>query len=205
MKRIFALFLTVLMFLTMLTACGSDDEKKMIGTWTTTLDMTEYLNKTISAADPTMGETIKFSDFSLTMVFDFKEDKTYTVSIDKDAFTPVYEKVMEDFKAGLSSYLAAMLAADETMQGVSIDELLAAVDLDAMAEEALDMDAILESFESSDGAWFIKDGKLYMDSMTDYMAYEFKSDDKFVVSECVGESYEEDGFSFPVPMTFTKK
>ena len=181
----------VLAVLLSLAGCGASDEKKLIGTWNTTMDLTDMTNELLTAASPDMAEYITLSDCSIDLVYTFNEDGTYQMSLVDESLEAWSQNILEGTTEGLQKYLDDM--AQE--EGLTADDLLSAmgVDLDELLEMSMDTEAMQETVRSSEesGTYELKDGQLLTtpDSGTPgTYSYEFISDTEMKMTESQGDS-----------------
>lgn len=190
-KKIAGILLAASMLLTLF-ACGGSgesDQKKLVGTWKATVDMTDLMNDSIQQgmgeSDQIFNEYFRISKFDFVVVFTFRDDGTYSMNADEAYFNNSISTVIDELKVGLSRYLEDMLAS----QGLdmSLDDLLAeqGTSLDALFEESLPssmFDSMANEFKVS-GKWKAEKGKLFTtENTTDdigasstYDLYEFIS------------------------------
>ena len=97
-KSILALLLALVLVLS-LTACGEKLEKKVVGTWSTDLDMTEVFSASFGelGMDPS---SLPSEKISVSLLVTFNEDKTCTLTA---------EVVVESFNAYMVSLTEAMV------------------------------------------------------------------------------------------------
>lgn len=192
-KKIASILLVSSMFL-MLFGCGSSgesDQKKLVGTWKATVDMTELMNDSIQQGmgegDQVFNEYFQISKFDFVVIFTFRDDGTYSITTDEAHFNNSITTVIDELKIGMRRYLEDMLAA----QGLdmSLDDLLAeeGTSLDALFEESLPssmFDSMADEFKVT-GKWKAEKGKLFTTenagedvSDSTYDLYEFISDNE---------------------------
>lgn len=168
----------VFALLVCLAGCGGNDAKAFIGTWQCRINMAEQLNTGL-ATDPEVADYLMTDEFYLNMNIEFREDGTYTLSIDEDSLKETMSGYMEVMKEGLSRYLEDMMK-DQFNIEMTVDEILSATGLsleDLMAEIPIDelMDELLEA-AVQEGKYMVKDGKLFtsvsLDTEVDPRVYE---------------------------------
>ena len=167
---------------------GADDTEKFIGTWNAKIDMTDLFNENFQQGMGESGDDLSgyfnIDKFELTMVFTFKEDGTYSMTVDKAGLNKTVDDLKDDLKDGLTTYFEDMIAENEL--GMSLDEVLGylEISMDELIDASLgsDMiDGLVEAFEAH-GKWKAEKGKLYTsESVNDdidesgYELYEFTS------------------------------
>lgn len=183
MKKLLALLLAMVMVLAMFAGCAASDDKdddkddkktsqkepeenipdqeKLIGTWEGKLDMTEAIMQQVGAG----MEGLEIDDFSVTAVFSFKEDGTYTMQFDEDSVVEAFDGLVED----LGVFMEDMMKEQAEAAGMTLDEMLEAAGMsmedlvDVMVQALEEQDLVDELVEGSktEGKYEAKDGKLY--------------------------------------------
>lgn len=212
MKKYLSVILTVIMVLAMLvTLSGCTNEaKKFVGTWETTLDMADAINEEL-ASDEEVAKYLSVDEFELVMAIKFNDDGTYKMYVDEDSAKDTFDGLRDEWADGIEKMLEDTIA----QQGVNmtVDQLLAASNttIDDMLDQVITDDMINEMLEDveSEGNYVVKDGKLFMSDGLDYdidedqyETYEI-SDDELKLIESVGDD-EDDSYKEFYPMTFTK-
>lgn len=175
MKKVFAVTLCLALILSLLLV-GCSKEPTIVGTWKTTIDMGSMLTEYMAEADEDASKYLNFDGISFDLIFEFKEDNSYSVKVDTSSWEALSKKLFDQLKSGLTDYLQDMLKD----QGMSLDDYLelAGTDMDELIDavlEEMDFDAIGEEM-SSTGFLQLKDGKLYMGEGKDE---EFDADEAF--------------------------
>lgn len=163
MKK-FSKLVAVLMVLTMvfsLCGCGNS-AKKLYGSWGLECDFSDLLAEE-------MGE--EYADFScalpMTILFDFNEDGSFHMSVDKDSFSGSLDKWFAEFISYNVDLLYAEFekqgvdraTADEQVQtqfGSSMEEYMT-----QLIEESVDVDSMADEM-TVDGKFEVKGNKLYI-------------------------------------------
>ena len=84
MKKSISLVVSVLVILTlMLSLTGCDEQKKFVGSWESSVDMTDYINQEMAKEEEELAEYLKIKEFELVLKMTFKDDGTYKASIDE--------------------------------------------------------------------------------------------------------------------------
>lgn len=166
MKKYLSLILCALLISLSLTGCNAS--KKIIGTWTTEIDITEKLNETF-AQDAEMSEYLEIEKFAIVMRVTFNEDGTYNMTVDADTVEKSIQAAKQNLSDGLYKYFEA--AIKEQGISLSVEEFLnyAEVDLDAMTGELFNEDLVKDfsTQMTNQGNYKIDDKKLYMSEGTD--------------------------------------
>ena len=165
MKKALSLLLCAVLVIamcTMFTGCSSNKED-ITGKWVANVDMTEVLNEYILGADETMGEYIKFSDFTLKINLELGKDGIYKMYADEDSAKKAFDVLKVDFKNGMTKYLEAYIAQIDA--SITIQDVLDSMGttMDELVDTALS-DAILDSMVDemySEGQYKAEGGKFY--------------------------------------------
>lgn len=189
--------------------CGNKEKDALVGTWETTLDMTDMINDELKASmgnDQEMMSYFKIDEFGIKAILTFGSDDTYKLSVDEKALEKSLDNVISIFRDGLQNYF------EDAMKGqgidMTVDELLQASGmgtLDSLLEEALDRDDLMSSMGDmeSSGKFEIKNGALYMtdDDGTSTESYKLDGNKLTFTGEDSKDSDLEDFY----PLVFTKK
>lgn len=217
MKKFLSVLLCVIVSIAIpLTFSGCSEQKKFIGLWEGSIDLTDFINQGL-AEDEEMAEYIEIDECIFIVKLTFNEDGTYKMLVEEDAAEKTFDTIRENMKKGIEKYFEDYI---ESMDiNMTVEEVLLASDLslDALVEEAFSdemIDSIISEM-SSEGNYEVKDGKLFtsenLDSKIDenvYENYEITHDELILL-----ESSEEDDFKESTdtleglkvyPMTFKK-
>ena len=223
MKRSISIFLILSMLLGMaltMSGCAGDD-KKILGTWKAEIDYTEALNAGIRSAEG-MKDIAKYfqaDSFILTTTFTFRDDGTYTVSIDDASAENALKTIRSIVYGGFRRYLQYQvdmsglpISVSEYLNllGISMSELVDGALTDEVKKELLD-----EMVNPHTGNYRVADGKIYMTEEVDeelteenYDTYELDGD-TLTLLEC--HCKQEEGFEdiaqsiYPVVLTRTEE
>ena len=169
-NRLVALLLTLLLAFS-ISGCGSEKEddaaKELIGSWSMECDFAEGMNALVGAEYAGME-----TQFLVKMIFEFTQEGTYKMYVDKDSFVKSFDGWLDDYVAysvedmyvefeeeGLSREEADFIIEEE--YGCSISEYL----FDATKVQ-LDLDAMVENMVS-EGIYEVKGEKLHMSDGTE--------------------------------------
>ena len=212
MKKNMSIILSVLLVLAlMLSLTGCGEQKKFVGSWEATIDLTDFINQGI-AEDEEMAEYLEMEEFALVMKVTFKEDGTYKMYVDEKSAEKAFESAKKDFKQGMNEYFEDYI--DSTGLGLTVDEVLesSGVDMDSLVEEAFGEELYnsLVKEMASEGKFEAKDGKLYLSDGLDndidedeYDTYEI-SNNELKLIESFGDDEEDSIERDLYPMTFKK-
>lgn len=210
MKKALSVILCVVLSISMLltmTGCGSE-QSKFVGKWRGEIDMTDYLNDQF-AQDEEMSKYIKLKSFAFDMIFEFKDDGTYSQKVDEDSFDDAMDDLIDDLTVGMEKLFEEQAEA----LGFSVSEILELSGYSTvkeMVEESYSKETLgdLTAGMVNEGKFKVADGKLYLSEGKDYDVdedeyYTYEIDgDKFVIQE-THVSGEED-YEDLLPWTFEK-
>ena len=166
MKRVSKLLAVALALVMALTICGcgsgSDSVKDLVGTWSLEYDMANLL-----AGE--MGD--EFAGFNapleMTICFEFKEDKTFTMYGEPESFKANYGTWLDEFLA----FATEMMYTESSNQGVDKETADAGFEaqygssiedyLRQTFESEVDVDSLLDEM-TTNGKYDTKGDKLYM-------------------------------------------
>lgn len=217
MKKFLSVLLCVIVSIAIpLTFSGCSEQKKFIGLWEGSIDLTDFINQGL-AEDEEMAEYIEIDECIFIVKLTFNEDGTYKMLVEEDAAERTFDTIRENMKKGIEKYFEDYIESMDV--NMTVEEVLLASDLslDALVEQAFSdemIDSIISEM-SSEGNYEVKDGKLFtsenLDSKIDENVYENYeiTHDKLILLE----SSEEDDFKESTdtleglkvyPMTFKK-
>ncbi len=210
MKRLFSAFAVLCILLSMLfviSGCASDTDV-FVGKWEAELDMTDTINEKLTD-DEEMEDYLKVKQFSVSVVFTFKDDGTYTYEADSDKFSEAYSRLISDFREGMNSYLENVI--EENGLDMTPDELLALQDttVDDILEQAFTKELFDEmvSKMSVKGNYRAENGRLYTTTDEDddidrnsYEEYEIVDKNEIKLTKAVGEDSEDTKEMYPVTL-----
>ncbi len=210
-KLVSVVMVCAMLFL--LGGCGASAKDQLLGTWETTVDMTEVMNEQM-ALEEEMAEYFEFSSFAIKMSITFNEDDTYVIAVDKASAENALETMKSDMEVGLTKYFQALLdEADVT--DMTVDDLLSSMNmtmesmLDELFNEAMDEEELfgeLEQegkFKAADGKLYLSDGLEYEVDEKEYENYTLEGDTLTLVS-CVSEEELDEFTQSLYPQTFKK-
>ena len=175
MKKVMSMLMVVVLVLAMMTmfaGCGNDADK-LVGTWTSEVDMTQIINEEL-AADPTLAGFFTINDFRIVMIMTFNEDGTYCSTVDAESVTTAMEGLLDDMETGIVAMLQAEL--DASGLDMSVEDMLAMSGMsmeDLMAEMkiALENEGIVEQVTAEatmEGNYEVKGDKLFLSDGLEY-------------------------------------
>ena len=175
MKRTVSMMLIISLLLSctlILTGCNSD-KKKIIGSWQAEINYAAAVNAGLYAVDDMekMADYIAFDSFMLTTTFTFRDDGTYTITLDSLSVFNAVQTIRNHVAAGMLEYVEDLLK--EQNIPLSVNEYLAFLGLNRITlGETLITDNTLgkmaeELNKGSSGLYRVKDGKIYMTASTE--------------------------------------
>lgn len=165
MKKLTALLLALALALG-LTACGSNESTRLVGTWQCTVDITEQVDAEISSAlDAAYTSEVPMQMFLTTV---FNDDGTFTFSVDTNATVASFTVYIQALKPAIvelsyqeaekqgmtrEEYDEALEASGLTVEGL-VDSILSAFDISALLGD-LDSDIIAGSYKAEKGRLYL--------------------------------------------------
>lgn len=194
--------------LLMCSGCGNKDKDALVGTWESTLDLTDMVNEQMEAGmgnDQELMQYFTIKDFSIKLILTFNEDDTYKLAVDEAAMGQSLDNILADFKEGATRYFEDLIA--QSGQEMTVDEALASMGftMDDFMDELFskeDMMSSLGEMESS-GTFEAKSEMLYMTDEDGTGVEPYKLDGSTLT--LTGEGVDDSDMVGLYPMTFTKK
>lgn len=188
--------------------CGSKDKDALVGSWESSLDLTDMVNDQMEAGmggDQDLMEYFTIKDFSIKLVLTFNEDDTYKLAVDEAAMGQSLDNILAGFKDGATRYFEDLIT--QSGQEMTVDEALANMGLtmDDFMEQLFskeDMMSSLGGMESS-GTFEVKGETLYLTDEDGTGAEPYKLDGATLT--LTGEGVDDGEMVGLYPMTFTKK
>lgn len=217
-KRILSLLLVLVLMLTTV-ACGSK-KPSLVGTWKAEIELKDMINKMMETelGMPVDVETSLIMPITLT----FTEDGKASLTVDNQSI----KDNMVGYLQSLGEILMEVIYQQGEAQGMSREEMDAALELQGLAKETLidsllaeiDVDELFDTSElSKNGVYKVADGKLWIEDTkedfkdTDYATFEL-SGDTLTITALEGDSddtealeeFKEMGFGL-FPLVFTRQ
>ena len=195
-RKLLALLLTLAMLTALLAGCGSDDSKKLIGSWVGTLslaDAGEDLDDDLAE----LQEMMDISKLQVDMSLVLREDGTYSMSITPESAEIAIDVMIVEMKPYLEKMIEDQLAAEGI--NMTLDEFFEAsgYTLDDLIEESLDRDEVINSMtegSAREGQYKASDGKLYFSdsvnqepSKTECESYSFEGETLLLTEDMGGK------------------
>lgn len=190
MKKAVSIILCLVLVLSMLlTMTGCGEQSKFIGKWRGEIDLADMINEQF-AADETMSQYLNIDSFEFSFTFEFKDDGTYSQSLDEDSLEDAMDDFIDDVVDGMEDYMD-----DEAKKlGLTTSDVLSASGYNSvreMVEESYSETSFEEitgelnnegNFKVADGKLYLSDGKDYAIDEEQYYTYEI-TEDKIVLKE----------------------
>ena len=184
MKRILSFSLALLMLALNFAGCTKETDA-LIGTWEGEVNYADYFNQGLTeSAGEELAAYWNVDEFNLTIVMTFREDGTYSMTVDREKLNTSLEELKQVLNTGLQKYMQDLIAASE--MEITVEELMQGLDIsiDDLLDEALGSEVIdaLIAECSFEGNFDAKDGKLYTSAGLEYG-----------IDESIYETYEVSG------------
>ena len=223
-SRILAMAMALVMILCAFTGCGKSsqkqDESLIIGKWQTSVDLAGVMEDALDDSDMTeeaqiFGDT-DLSGITMLLNMEFKEDGTYTVSLDnasgEEAVKQMAQRMIPALKEYLRGVYASSTGADASaVTDEELDLLLPQMGMeswDDMSEMIMGEIDTYEMFSEANaaGKYMLKDGKLYTTDSVDEEATVLSKASDYELSENSLKlmSKGDDVPSFLEELTFTR-
>ena len=186
MKRKFCLVLAAIALFTAIATCAGCSAAKesdaLIGTWAGEVNYANYFNQGLqSIAGEGLAEYWSVENFPITLILTFREDGTYSMTVDREKLNDTIEDLKKKLTRGLRNFMQDLIDASEST--MTVDEFMASMDISAeeMIQEALGPE-IVEALVNEctyEGNYSVEEGKLYTSAALAY-----------AVDESMYETYE---------------
>lgn len=163
MKRTICLVLVTILILSSLAGCAKDSDA-LIGTWEGEVNYAGYFNQGLqSVAGEALAEYWTVENFPITLILTFREDGTYSMTVDRDKLNHTIVDLKKKLTKGLRDFIQDLIDASES--DMSVDDFMSSMDMDmnAMIEEAVGpdiVDALIKDC-TYEGNFTAEGGKLY--------------------------------------------
>ena len=173
MKRKICLVLAAIALFTAIAACAgcSKESDALIGTWAGEVNYANYFNQGLqSIAGEELAEYWSVENFPVTLILTFREDGTYSMTVDREKLNETIENLKKKLARGLRDFIQDLIDASEST--MTVDEFVESMDmsLDSMIQEAVGPDVVeaLVNECTYEGNYSVKDGKLYTSAALAY-------------------------------------
>lgn len=142
---------------------GAEVQESLIGTWTGSIDITDFLNAKMEAAGA--GAYFQFADLALKVTMTFTDDGTCTLAVDEAAIPALTDSIKEQMMGGVEKLLKEQLAANNI--DMTVEEALAqsGMTMEEVVEQAAENAQLTNAFSGieKETRYLAKAGLLYMD------------------------------------------
>lgn len=165
---------------------SKSDEELIIGEWEMRIDYAKFINESLEDEDAPFDASVENAEVKMNWTFD--EDGTCKLEMDQKSFEEFFNSYMDK--------IVDQLTDDPDQKEAFKKEM----------KDGLEAD---DSFETQEGKYSFKDGKLYIESDEDeesIFTYKFVSDDEIKITDI--ESDEEDSefdLSVMLPLILKRK
>lgn len=228
MKKFLALALAIVMLLCFAgcqkdggSSAAASDAEKIVGSWTCTLDFSNYMEEYLGEAD-IEGLDLSGISFCIYMNFDFEADGTCTLYVDEDKTIESITKYIDSLTDPLVEYIYVTYENELGYSRDEIDELIETyygMTVKEMVEEEMansvnpeTLSEPFEDIETSEGYYKLDNGKLYiadteeeLEETEDYVTYSFEGDTLKLDAgsdEDIFEGFE--AYGIELPLVFEK-
>ena len=194
-RKLLALLLTLAMLTALLAGCGSDDSKKLIGSWVKTVSLAEIGDDWDGLEE--MRDMMDLSKITIDVSLVFSDDGTYSMNIIPESAEVAVDVMYEEIKPFVRKQIEEQLA----INGINktVDEYLAweGYTLDEFIALAFDRNELINLIISCSysGRFDASDGKLYLSnsinqepSRAQYSCYVFEGDTLLLTEDMGGKS-----------------
>ena len=219
MSRILTLALALIIVLSILTGCGKKDEELIIGKWETNINFSDLMEEALkedAEAEELLGGA-DFSGITMLMTMEFKEDGTYSLSMDQasgeEAFKQMAERLIPNLKEVMrEEYANATGVGPEAVTDEDLESMLTMMgmsswdDFGDMILGQMDTEELFSEANAS-GNYKLKGGKLYTTDSLDTEVSDQSEVDLYEVTETTLKLHAqdtEDTPSFLKELTLTR-
>lgn len=170
MKKILSLSLALLLLILTFAGCSKETDA-LIGTWEGEVNYANFFNQGLTAsAGEELAAYWNVEEFNLTIVMTFREDGTYSMTVNREKLNASLEQLKQVLNAGLRDYMQDLITASK--MEITVDELIQSMDIsiDDLLNEALSTEVIDAMIAECtfEGNFDAKDGKLYTSAGLEY-------------------------------------
>ena len=140
MKRKICLVLAAIaLFTAIATFPGcSKESDALIGTWAGEVNYANYFNQGLQSIEGEgLAEYWSVENFPITLILTFREDGTYSMTVDRDKLNVTIETLKKKLTRGLRNFIQDLIDASEST--LTVDEFMASMDIsmDELIQEAV--------------------------------------------------------------------
>ena len=156
-----------------LAACGGNDPKEdLVGAWSGQVDMMDQVVEGMNLTAPEIAQELEMEAFNLTLEMEFRDDNTYTMTVDQDKLDESIEELIQKTVDATLDYLEQELK-DQGITNMTVDEALAQSDMDRESFTQLMRDSLSQLSTTvaegiqTEGQYRWEDGQLYTSDSVD--------------------------------------
>ena len=190
MKKVLSIALLILLTATLFVGCGGDASEDIIGTWSSTTDISKSVNGKINATGA-LKEALSVKDFERVTIVTYREDGYYEIKTDMNALANTFTAAKSKMKSNLIKTFASEANVNSALEasGMNIDSFVESIFSEAVMREIAGTPVA--------GKYEVDGDKLYLsatiDSKIDKNSYiEIDcSDDELIYEEYVGDGMDD--------------
>ena len=130
MKRKWMVWPLALGMVLLLAACGGGKQQEsLVGSWTGQVDMMDQVVEGMNLTAPEIAQELEMEAFNLTLEMEFRDDNTYTMTVDQDKLDESIEELIQKTVDATLAHLEQELK-DQGITDITVDEALAQSGMD---------------------------------------------------------------------------
>ena len=173
MKRRWMVWPLALGMVLLLAACGGGKKtESLVGSWTGQVDMMDQVVEGMNLTAPEIAQELEMEAFNLTLEMEFRDDNTYTMTVDQDKLDESIEELIQKTVDATLDYLEQELK-DQGITDMTVDEALAQSGMDRESFTQLMRDSLSQLSTTvaegiqTEGQYRWEDGQLYTSDSVD--------------------------------------
>lgn len=141
MKRKWMVWPLALGMVLLLAACGGGKQQEsLVGSWTGQVDMMDQVVEGMNLTAPEIAQELEMEAFNLTLEMEFRDDNTYTMTVDQDKLDESIEELIQKTVDATLAHLEQELK-DQGITNITVDE--------ALAQSGMDRESFTDLMEQS--------------------------------------------------------
>ena len=143
-----------------------------MGSWTGQVDMMDQVVEGMNLTAPEIAQELEMEAFNLTLEMEFRDDNTYTMTVDQDKLDESIEELIQKTVDATLDYLEQELK-DQGITNMTVDEALAQSGMDRESFTQLMRDSLSQLSTTvaegiqTEGQYRWEDGQLYTSDSVD--------------------------------------
>lgn len=173
MKRKWMVWPLALGMVLLLAACGGGKQQEsLVGSWTGQVDMMDQVVEGMNLTAPEIAQELEMEAFNLTLEMEFRDDNTYTMTVDQDKLDESIEELIQKTVDATLDHLEQELK-DQGITNITVDEALAQSGMDRESFTQLMRDSLSQLSTTvaegiqTEGQYRWEDGQLYTSDSVD--------------------------------------